>query len=309
MFPAADVGVMADGRIVVGGEMDVGGGDSELVAARFEADGDPDNTFSTDGMAVLDDADADDVAMALLLQGDGKVLLGGLRASASTPVGAGAVYRYTTAGVLDTAFSGDGRADIGFGPTSQSQVTELIDGGDNTVLAIGHTVDALASPPDDDDTGLIARVLTEADNCPGVANGDQADLDGDGLGNACDPTTTATGYRTRSRPRSGRTRCRSTATATASPTPPTRARRSSAPRRTAARHPASRAGARWRRRRRWRWRHGSAARRSARGHRPRRPARSASRAWPARIARKTFLAKGVTITVATDEPAGARGAS
>jgi hypothetical protein len=44
------------------------------------------------------------------------------------------------------------------------------------IAAIGDYID-----PDND--GLV----TNRDNCPGVANADQVDSDGDGYGNACDP--------------------------------------------------------------------------------------------------------------------------
>jgi Thrombospondin type 3 repeat len=52
-------------------------------------------------------------------------------------------------------------------------------GYDNIVLAAGK-----AEPPDGDSDG----VPDSSDNCPTVANPDQADTDGDGIGNACDTT-------------------------------------------------------------------------------------------------------------------------
>ena len=52
-------------------------------------------------------------------------------------------------------------------------------GYDNVVLAAGKI-----EPPDGDGDG----VPDASDNCPGVANPDQADTDGDSVGNACDTT-------------------------------------------------------------------------------------------------------------------------
>jgi subtilisin family serine protease len=43
-------------------------------------------------------------------------------------------------------------------------------------------LDLLAAMPDDDGDGVLDNV----DNCPAVPNPDQADIDGDGIGNACD---------------------------------------------------------------------------------------------------------------------------
>jgi hypothetical protein len=87
-----------------------------------------------------------------------------------------------------------------------------IDAGDNGAVPQGVTTDFLGAPrffddPYMPDTGLGTPpivdigaceyqgspdvdndgVLNEADNCPLVANPDQADADGDGLGDVCDP--------------------------------------------------------------------------------------------------------------------------
>ena len=55
--------------------------------------------------------------------------------------------------------------------------SESCDGKDNDC-------NDLIDDGDDTDSDMVADVC---DNCPGVANADQADLDGDGLGDLCDP--------------------------------------------------------------------------------------------------------------------------
>ena len=71
-------------------------------------------------------------------------------------------------------------------------IQELVDLLTSTGVPIeyesaGETVttprlDLLAAMPDDDGDGVLDNV----DNCPAVPNPDQADIDGDGIGNACD---------------------------------------------------------------------------------------------------------------------------
>lgn len=63
----------------------------------------------------------------------------------------------------------------------------LGDACDPCPLDAGSTTCAARNPADEDGDGI----LMPADNCPGVANPDQADNDGDGRGDACDACPTA----------------------------------------------------------------------------------------------------------------------
>jgi uncharacterized delta-60 repeat protein len=100
------VALEADGKIVVAGLAAHNGG--RFALARYNADGTLDHGFSGDGRVVTDfTAGRLDVAHALAIQGDGKIVAAG---EADVHGGQFAVARYDTDGTLDTTFSGDGSA-------------------------------------------------------------------------------------------------------------------------------------------------------------------------------------------------------
>lgn len=123
---ARAVALDSTGRILVGGDTQLTGGDENFAAARFTADGMLDTTFSNDlptpGRIIelmasqngIDDSDfAHDI---VVLPGDKLALAGSAQIA-----GAGfefAVLKLTSAGVPDTGFSSDGKAYVGFGGTS-----------------------------------------------------------------------------------------------------------------------------------------------------------------------------------------------
>jgi len=89
--------------------------------------------------------------------------------------------------------SDDDEATCGSNPLNTDSTCEVCDGADNDLNEgidegfANNDNDGLADcvDPDDDNDG----VLDGSDNCPFVANADQADTDGDGIGNACDLQT------------------------------------------------------------------------------------------------------------------------
>src|SRR5262245_25129798 len=77
---ATDAAVQSDGKTVVVGFVDLGGGTRRFAAARFNFDGSPDTTFGTSGngtfiTAVGDIGDAR--ARAVAIQPDGKIVIAG----------------------------------------------------------------------------------------------------------------------------------------------------------------------------------------------------------------------------------------
>jgi uncharacterized delta-60 repeat protein len=121
------VAIQSDGRIVVAGRAwDNFTGDSDFALSRLNADGSLDLDFGVFGSTTtpfLDQADLSDpfqqpydVAQALLLQPDGKIVAAGYSNLWPDFFGDMAIVRYTTTGAIDTGFgtAGTGKVRIDF---------------------------------------------------------------------------------------------------------------------------------------------------------------------------------------------------
>jgi uncharacterized delta-60 repeat protein len=116
---AYDVAVQPDGKLVAAGRRFRYGDaqDDQLFAvARYLPDGRLDRTFSRDGRASVDFGFGDDIAYAIAVQRDGKILVagGGTRSRYRTESDF-AFARFRPDGRLDRTFSGDGLATVHFG--------------------------------------------------------------------------------------------------------------------------------------------------------------------------------------------------
>ena len=170
-FPGAGVSVVGravaiqpDGRIVVAGGFNSGGGNPSLIfaLARYEPDGDLDSTFDGDGTLTTPfGMPPADISMANgLAIGDGTILAAG---GVNNPFGGGGAFafaRYSmTDGSLDPSFNGGGKA-VSVGPpgVEWNEATALavlvLPGGG--IVAAGSGV----SNPGESDAALVA--LTDA---------------------------------------------------------------------------------------------------------------------------------------------------
>jgi uncharacterized delta-60 repeat protein len=106
--------LQSDGKIVVAGRVGVDGGSNpDFGVARFLADGSIDTTFNTSGTARIDfGGDVWDEAGDLIIQADGKIVLGGI----THPAGGFryALARLTNAGIIDTTFGSNGLVSTSF---------------------------------------------------------------------------------------------------------------------------------------------------------------------------------------------------
>lgn len=106
---AFGVAIQADGKIVVAGAAGV-----DFGLARYNTNGSPDNTFSGDGKQVTSFGFFDE-AHGVAIQSDGKIVVVGLAEDPVTGSLNFALARYTTTGILDNTFSGDGKQTTDFG--------------------------------------------------------------------------------------------------------------------------------------------------------------------------------------------------
>jgi uncharacterized delta-60 repeat protein len=105
------VALQADGKIVVAGTTTGNGTSNDFAVARYLPNGDLDTNFDGDGKVVTALGTDSDTAYALAIQADGKILVGGdsNRGSGTGQTGIDfAIVRYTTTGLPDTSFDGDG---------------------------------------------------------------------------------------------------------------------------------------------------------------------------------------------------------
>lgn len=115
------VALQKDGKIVVAGSAH-NGSNTDFAVARYNPDGTLDTSFSTDGKQTTDFLAGNDVAQAVAVQPDGKIVVAG---SAKN----GGLYEFAVA-----RYNADGSPDLGF--SSDGRQTTIFSNGDD----FGHSV-------------------------------------------------------------------------------------------------------------------------------------------------------------------------
>ena len=95
--PVFTLAVQSDGKVLIGGDFTSFNGTARNRIARLNSDGSPDNAFLSAGTG------ANDQVLALALQSDGKVIIGGLFTTVNNAT-RNRLARLNTDGTLDTAF-------------------------------------------------------------------------------------------------------------------------------------------------------------------------------------------------------------
>ncbi|WP_328873522.1 calcium-binding protein [Streptomyces sp. NBC_00287] len=145
---ARDVAIDSAGRIVAAGY--TGG---EVAVLRLNGDGTPDTTFGGDGTVTADPSqepgEAGGGANAMVLQSDGKIVVGGDVGSTRFDF---SLMRFNTDGSLDTGFDGDGMVRTDFG--DYETVHGLALQSDGKIVAAGGDSMARYQPSGALDTGF-----------------------------------------------------------------------------------------------------------------------------------------------------------
>ncbi|MEW6268985.1 MAG: hypothetical protein AB1689_06765 [Thermodesulfobacteriota bacterium] len=191
---ASSVAVDATGRFVVAGFAKVPSNE-DFALVRYDDDGSLDTNFAG-GVVTLPIGGAVDVASAVAVQRDGKIVLAGSKRSANDDDFAAVRYLVDDCGngTIDVGEECDGGAlidgdccDTGCDLLPAATLCRAVEDGcdidDFCDGASGACLDV--RKPDGDDDG----VCDEADLCPLDPDPEQEDGDDDGLGDVCDPCT------------------------------------------------------------------------------------------------------------------------
>lgn len=136
--------IQTNGRIVVAGASSIFAG-GDITTVRLLTTGALDTTFDTDGIAVTAVYTGDSEARSLVIQSDGKIVVGGGPGANGSETDA-AIVRYNANGSLDTSFDGDGIKlnNLGIG-SGDKYFNDLAVRADGKILAIGDTTYAISS--------------------------------------------------------------------------------------------------------------------------------------------------------------------
>lgn len=134
-FPLGrDVRVQPDGKVLLAGAVQTASGYA-IALARHLADGGPDTGFGDQGRVLLTLGGDDDFANALLVQPDGKILVGGTSQQAGS--GRAALIRLESDGTVDTSFATNGFY-LAASTAGESAITSLALQADGKIVAAGY---------------------------------------------------------------------------------------------------------------------------------------------------------------------------
>ena len=131
------VAVQPDGKIVAAGS-GVSGGGTRFALARYSADGSLDTSFGTGGKLTTVISTLNDVANAVAVQSDGKIVVAGRTTSQGGT--RFALARYNADGSLDTSFGTGGKVDTDIGSGNDDRANAMVVHSDGKIVAAGRSL-------------------------------------------------------------------------------------------------------------------------------------------------------------------------
>jgi uncharacterized delta-60 repeat protein len=129
--------LQGNGSIVVAGYAQKSAADYECVLARYTSSGAPDTAFGTSGIRVGDFTAADDIARAVAIQTDGRIVAAGFSGTMPGDPSTAFVARYAGSGALDTGFGTGGVASTPIGSGTKSSFFSVAVQTDKKIVAAG----------------------------------------------------------------------------------------------------------------------------------------------------------------------------
>jgi uncharacterized delta-60 repeat protein len=139
---ALDMAIQSDGKIVLAGLMD-SAGTNYFMAMRITSTGTLDASFGTNGRTIIAFNSQESIGIAMALQADGKIVVGGYASNASATAYVFALARLTTSGALDTSFDTDGKQTTVLGPDFDV-ISDLAIQADGKIVVAGVSYNSLS---------------------------------------------------------------------------------------------------------------------------------------------------------------------
>lgn len=130
--------VQPDGKVLVGGRIDISASICHFILLRYNIDGKIDLNFGTNGVVETTIHGSEDVINAIALQPDGKIVVAGTSWSNITAYDI-AFARYNTNGTLDNTFGNKGIKTIDIRGTDDKINSALVIQPDGRIVAAGFT--------------------------------------------------------------------------------------------------------------------------------------------------------------------------
>ncbi|HEX8290372.1 MAG TPA: HYR domain-containing protein [Pyrinomonadaceae bacterium] len=125
---ATALGVQPDGKVILAGSSLAGAG-YDLVARRYDAGGAPDSTFGAGGVVTTDFGGPTDLAAAVAVQPDGRIIVSGSSYQGLNNSNDFAAVRYNADGTPDATLGAGGRVTADFGGYEYANAIAALPGG------------------------------------------------------------------------------------------------------------------------------------------------------------------------------------